>query len=93
VLTNGNVQLADILYNETAFFYFMEVCIALTIVTFTKIFVRDSLHSLQFMELENKRELLDFWMSAISYKQNLLEKKGAADPEEAQSDAVIIYEK
>ncbi|XP_071644214.1 A-kinase anchor protein 10, mitochondrial isoform X2 [Temnothorax longispinosus] len=70
VLTSGNVQLADILYNETAFFYFME-----------------------FMELENKRELLDFWMSAISYKQNLLEKKGAADPEEAQSDAVIIYEK
>ncbi|XP_050464170.1 A-kinase anchor protein 10, mitochondrial isoform X1 [Cataglyphis hispanica] len=70
VLTSGNVQLADILYNETAFFYFME-----------------------FMELENKRELLDFWMSATSYKQNLLEKKGAADPEEAQSDAVIIYEK
>lgn len=70
VLTSGNVQLADILYNETAFFYFME-----------------------FMELENKRELLDFWMSAISYKQNLLEKKGAANPEEAQSDAVIVYEK
>ncbi|XP_014475904.1 PREDICTED: A-kinase anchor protein 10, mitochondrial isoform X2 [Dinoponera quadriceps] len=70
VLTSGNVQLADILYNETAFFYFME-----------------------FMELENKRELLDFWMSVISYKQNLLDKKGAADPEEAQSDAVVIYEK
>ncbi|XP_011644417.1 A-kinase anchor protein 10, mitochondrial [Pogonomyrmex barbatus] len=70
VLTSGNVQLADILYNETAFFYFME-----------------------FMELENKRELLDFWMSAINYKQNLLEKKGEANPEEAQSDAVIIYEK
>ncbi|XP_003707339.2 A-kinase anchoring protein pkaap [Megachile rotundata] len=70
VLTSGNVQLADILYNETAFFYFME-----------------------FMELENKRELLDFWMSAISYKQNLLEKKDAADPEEAQSDALIIYDK
>ncbi|XP_026830863.1 heparan sulfate glucosamine 3-O-sulfotransferase 6-like [Ooceraea biroi] len=34
-----------------------------------------------------------FWMSAMSYKQNLLEKKGAADPEEAQSDAVVIYEK
>ncbi|XP_029174255.1 A-kinase anchor protein 10, mitochondrial isoform X2 [Nylanderia fulva] len=70
VLTSGNVQLADILYNETAFFYFME-----------------------FMELENKRELLDFWMSTISYKQNLLEKQGAIDPEEAQADAVIIYEK
>lgn len=25
VLTSGNVQLEDILYNETAFFYFMEV--------------------------------------------------------------------
>lgn len=70
VLTSGNVQLADILYNETAFFYFME-----------------------FMELENKRELLDFWMSAISYKQNLLEKKNGIDPEEAQTDALIIYDK
>lgn len=70
VLTSGNVQLADILYNETAFFYFME-----------------------FMELENKRELLDFWMSTVSYKQNLLEKQGAIDSEEAQADAVIIYEK
>lgn len=48
---------------------------------------------MEFMELENKRELLDFWMSAISYKQNLLEKKDAADPEEAQSDALIIYDK
>ncbi|KZC06303.1 A-kinase anchor protein 10, mitochondrial [Dufourea novaeangliae] len=70
VLTSGTVQLTDILYNETAFFYFME-----------------------FMELENKRELLDFWMSAINYKQNLLEKKDAADPEEAQTDALIIYDK
>ncbi|XP_076637637.1 A-kinase anchoring protein pkaap isoform X1 [Colletes latitarsis] len=70
VLTSGNVQLTDILYNETAFFYFME-----------------------FLELENKRELLDFWMSAINYKQNLLEKKDATDPEEAQTDALIIYDK
>ncbi|XP_076666163.1 A-kinase anchoring protein pkaap isoform X2 [Andrena cerasifolii] len=70
VLTSGNVQLTDILYNETAFFYFME-----------------------FMELESKRKLLDFWMSAINYKQNLLEKKDAADPEEAQTDALIIYDK
>lgn len=45
------------------------------------------------MELENKRELLDFWMSANSYKQNILDKNGAVDPEEVQSDAVIIYEK
>lgn len=45
------------------------------------------------MELEKKRELLDFWMSAINYKQNLLEKKDATDPEEAQTDALIIYDK
>ncbi|XP_015111657.1 A-kinase anchor protein 10, mitochondrial isoform X1 [Diachasma alloeum] len=69
VLTSGDVKLADILFNETAFFYFME-----------------------FMELENKRELLDFWMSAVSYKQNLV-GKGYYDPMEAQSDALIIYEK
>lgn len=44
------------------------------------------------MELENKRELLDFWMSAINYKQNLLSKT-STDPKEAQADALIIYEK
>ncbi|XP_066587356.1 A-kinase anchor protein 10, mitochondrial isoform X1 [Prorops nasuta] len=70
VLTCGNVQLADILYNETALFYFME-----------------------FMELENRRELVDFWMSAINYKQNLMEKGDLNDSAEAQSDAVIIYDK
>ncbi|XP_015603187.1 A-kinase anchor protein 10, mitochondrial [Cephus cinctus] len=70
VLTSGNVQLSDILYNETAFFYFME-----------------------FMELENKRELLDFWMAAVNYKQNLLEKDGTTDPLEAETDALIIYDK
>jgi len=34
VLTSGNVQLMDILYNETAFFYFMEVGILFFIVIF-----------------------------------------------------------
>ncbi|XP_043272093.1 A-kinase anchor protein 10, mitochondrial isoform X2 [Venturia canescens] len=70
VLTSGDVKLSDILYNETAFFYFME-----------------------FMELENKRELLDFWMTAVNYKQNLLEKNVSLDPSEAQTDALIIYDK
>jgi len=68
----------------------MEVCIALTVFTFTEIFVR----VFTFFTVYGTREqariigLLD-----VGYKQNLLEKKGAADPEEAQSDAVIIYEK
>lgn len=47
----------------------------------------------QFMELENKRELLDFWMTAVNYKQNLLEKSVSVDPTEAQTDALIIYDK
>ncbi|KAL7292936.1 hypothetical protein TKK_0013389 [Trichogramma kaykai] len=70
VLTSGNVLLDDILYNETAFFYFME-----------------------FMELENKRELLDFWMTVISYKQNSEDRETQVDPTVAQSDALIIYNK
>lgn len=45
------------------------------------------------MEQENKRGLLDFWMSAVTYKQNLLKKDGTVDPLEAQSDALVIYEK
>ena len=45
------------------------------------------------MEIENKRELLDFWMTAMNYKQNLLEKGESADSAEAQTDALIIYDK
>ena len=45
------------------------------------------------MELENKRELLDFWMTAVNYKQNLLEKTSRVSPTEAQIDALIIYDK
>jgi A-kinase anchor protein 10 len=45
------------------------------------------------MEVENKRELLDFWMTAMNYKQNLLEKGDLADYTEAQTDALIIYDK
>lgn len=43
------------------------------------------------MELEKKRELLDFWMIVMNYKQNSLD--GSADPTESQSDALIIYDK
>ncbi|XP_046619053.1 A-kinase anchor protein 10, mitochondrial isoform X1 [Neodiprion virginianus] len=70
VLTSGDVQLADILYNETAFFHFME-----------------------FMEIEGKRELLDFWMSAVNYKQNLMQKGDSTNSAEAQTDALILYDK
>lgn len=70
VLTSGNVVLDDILYNETALFYFME-----------------------FLEQENNRSLLEFWLAATNLQQQLHDQKEFFDPIEAQSDAVVLYDK
>ncbi|KAJ8941224.1 hypothetical protein NQ318_015656 [Aromia moschata] len=70
VLTSGNVNLDDILYNETALFYFME-----------------------YIEQENHRCLLEFWIAASNFQQQLYDQKEFFDPIEAQSDAVVLYDK
>ncbi|XP_065155945.1 A-kinase anchor protein 10, mitochondrial [Atheta coriaria] len=70
VLTSGHVVLEDILYNETALFYFME-----------------------FLEQENRRYLLEFWLAATNFQQQLKDQKEFLDPIEAQNDAVILYDK
>lgn len=70
VLTSGSVALDDILYNETALFYFME-----------------------FLEQENSRSLLEFWIAASNFQLQLNEQKEFFDPVEAQSDAVVLYDK
>lgn len=70
ILTSGNVVLGDILYNETALFYFME-----------------------FLEQENKRNLLEFWIAATNLKQQLNSQKEFFDPVDAQNDAVVLYDK
>lgn len=70
VLTSGNVVLDDILYNETALFYFME-----------------------FLEQENHRSLLEFWIAATNFQQQLHDQKEFFDPIEAQNDAVVLYDK
>lgn len=70
VLTSGNVVLDDILYNETALFYFME-----------------------FLEQENNRNLLEFWLAATNFHQQLRDQKEFFDPIEAQNDAVVLYDK
>lgn len=70
VLTSGNVVLDDILYNETALFYFME-----------------------YLEQENQRPLLEFWIAASNFQQQLNDQKEFFDPMEAQSDAVVLYDK
>lgn len=67
VLTSGNVVLEDILYNETALFYFME-----------------------FLEQEGQRALLEFWLAATHFQQQLQEQN---DPVETQNDAVVLYDK
>lgn len=70
LLTSGNVILDDILYNETALFYFME-----------------------FLEQENQRSLLEFWIAASNFQQQLHDQKDFFDPVEAQTDAVVLYDK
>lgn len=70
VLTSGNVVLDDILYNETALFYFME-----------------------YLEQENQRCLLEFWVAASNFQQQLRDQKDFFDPVEAQTDAVVLYDK
>lgn len=70
LLTCGNVVLDDILYNETALFYFME-----------------------YLEQENHRSLLEFWMAASNFQQQLHDQKEFFDPVEAQTDAVVLYDK
>lgn len=70
VLTSGNVVLDDILYNETALFYFME-----------------------FLEQENNRSLLEFWIAATNFQQQLHDQKEFFDPIEAQNDAIVLYDK
>nr|CAD7408976.1 unnamed protein product [Timema cristinae] len=60
VLTSSKVTLFDILYNDTALFYFME---------------------------------LEFWLAAVNFRQQLLNKVDNYDPMEAQNDAMILYDK
>lgn len=68
VLTSGNINLQDVLYNESVLFYFME-----------------------FLEQESSRNLLEFWLAASNFRQQLLDHN--LNPDEAQKDAVVLYDK
>lgn len=67
ILSNDEITLNDILFSESALFYFME-----------------------FLEQENKRVFLEFWMSANNFKNNL---ENDYEHNHAQNDAMILYEK
>uniref|UniRef100_A0A8B9E0K5 A-kinase anchoring protein 10 n=1 Tax=Anser cygnoides TaxID=8845 RepID=A0A8B9E0K5_ANSCY len=70
VLTSGTVYLADILFCESALFYFSE-----------------------YMEKEEAVNVLQFWLAADNFQSQLAAKKGQYDGQEAQNDAMILYDK
>uniref|UniRef100_A0A9R1SQ16 A kinase (PRKA) anchor protein 10 n=2 Tax=Cyprinus carpio TaxID=7962 RepID=A0A9R1SQ16_CYPCA len=70
VLTSGSVFLADILFCESALFYFSE-----------------------YMEKEDAMNVLQFWLAAENFQDQLAAKKGQYDGQEAQNDAMILYDK
>ncbi|XP_049599502.1 A-kinase anchor protein 10, mitochondrial [Syngnathus scovelli] len=70
VLTSGSVFLADILFCESALFYFSE-----------------------YMEKEEAMNVLQFWLAADNFQNQLAAKRGQYDGQEAQNDAMILYDK
>ncbi|XP_056415205.1 A-kinase anchor protein 10, mitochondrial isoform X2 [Hyla sarda] len=70
VLTSGTVYLSDILFCESALFYFSE-----------------------YMEKENAVNILQFWLAADNFQSQLATKNGQYDGQEAQNDAMILYDK
>ncbi|XP_023930046.1 A-kinase anchor protein 10, mitochondrial-like [Lingula anatina] len=70
VLTSGDVYLADILYNDTAMFYFME-----------------------YMEQEGAMDLLQLYLALDNFQQHLASQHGQYDGQEAQADAMVLYDK
>ncbi|XP_040194586.1 A-kinase anchor protein 10, mitochondrial isoform X2 [Rana temporaria] len=70
VLTSGVVYLSDILFCESALFYFSE-----------------------YMEKEDAVNILQFWLAADNFQSQLAAKNGQYDGQEAQNDAMILYDK
>lgn len=48
---------------------------------------------LQFMEKEEAMNVLQFWLAADNFQNQLAAKKGQYDGQEAQNDAMILYDK
>nr|XP_032641738.1 A-kinase anchor protein 10, mitochondrial [Chelonoidis abingdonii] len=64
------MPLADILFCESALFYFSE-----------------------YMEKEDAVNILQFWLAADNFQSQLAAKKGQYDGQEAQNDAMILYDR
>lgn len=48
---------------------------------------------MEFLEQESQRSLLEFWIAASNFQQQLHDQKIFLDPVEAQNDAVVLYDK
>ncbi len=51
------------------------------------------MYSVQFMEQEGAMTLLQCWLAIDNFQQLLSERHGTYDGSEAQSDAMVVYEK
>lgn len=49
--------------------------------------------SLQYMEKEEAMNILQFWLAADNFQNQLASKRGQYDGQEAQNDAMILYDK
>ena len=47
----------------------------------------------QYMEKEEAVNVLQFWLAADNFQDQLAAKKGQYDGQEAQNDAMILYDK
>ncbi|XP_044754738.1 A-kinase anchor protein 10, mitochondrial [Coccinella septempunctata] len=48
---------------------------------------------MEYLEQEDQRHLLEFWMAATNFQQQLKNQGEFFDPVEAQNDAVVLYDK
>ncbi|XP_066260824.1 A-kinase anchor protein 10, mitochondrial [Euwallacea similis] len=70
------------------------------VLTSGNVVLEDILHNetalfyfMEFLEQENKRSLLEFWIAATNLHQQLSTQREFFDPIEAQSDGIILYDK
>lgn len=52
-----------------------------------------SLYPAQYMEKEDAVNILQFWLAADNFQAQLAAKEGQYDGQEAQNDAMILYDK
>lgn len=55
--------------------------------------ITNAVFLLQFVEQEGGRQMLQLWVAASNFRQQLIEHAGMYDPQQAQADAMVLYDK